>query len=477
MAADPAVLVDRDAQDRAAAAPISRLPGGCARSPGAGGSVAEGVDVGARDVGEDRPPCLVVGARAAARTACGSRAAAWRSRRPTWSCRTAHRLAERLDAADVVERELARRGRAGPPSGRPRPRRRQRRHEAAEVLDEVEAGPRGCAGSRPRRRTRRRSAARAAAAWSARPTTGARPGRARAEAQPAVLGEDPRAILVVVVGEAVLGPPQAHVVHGQRGETSGMRDCSKRVGGDAGQVGQQPQDRSCRPDFGTGRNRTFSSGEHDGALARRGGRSGGCHRREPLRPGARGVVDQSRGQRRRSRWPRPAVDFSGRANRCHRIPRSSSPAPAAAAPACSPGCCSGSATTCRSPRCRPTTRTPRASPSPSGSSTSTRSCCARAQVQVSDARRRRGRRRAGRRSTRRSRRAARWLARPVRRRDRLIVKDPRLSGSCRCGAGAPRASASRRGSSRCCATRPRSSPPSSAGTAAGRARPRAAPAG
>ena len=61
------------------------------------------------------------------------------------------------------------------------------------------------------------------------------------EAQPAVLGEHPLALLALVVGQAPAGAPQAHVVHGERGRHAGERRVFERLRRDAGQLGQEPE--------------------------------------------------------------------------------------------------------------------------------------------------------------------------------------------------------------------------------------------
>ena len=120
---------------------------------------------------------------------------------------------------------------------------REGRDEAAEVLHDV-VGPLGEAGE-PRLLAERDDEARLAEEelrLPGRPEP--RSGMAHeGEPEPALLGQDPLTLRVRVVGEAVSLSPQAHVVHRERRRDLGKRRLRERLGGDAGELGEQPEER------------------------------------------------------------------------------------------------------------------------------------------------------------------------------------------------------------------------------------------
>ncbi len=62
------------------------------------------------------------------------------------------------------------------------------------------------------------------------------------EPEPTLLGEDPLALLALVVGEPIAGPPEVHVVDGQGRRDAREHRVLEEVGGKAGHLGEDPAD-------------------------------------------------------------------------------------------------------------------------------------------------------------------------------------------------------------------------------------------
>ena len=62
------------------------------------------------------------------------------------------------------------------------------------------------------------------------------------EPEPTLLGEDPLALLALVVGEPIAGPPEVHVVDGQGRRDAWEHRVLEEVGGKAGHLGEDPAD-------------------------------------------------------------------------------------------------------------------------------------------------------------------------------------------------------------------------------------------
>ena len=246
---DASVPVRGSAAGRARAARSRRRR---SRARGARSSTASGGRVvGAR---RQRQRRLVLAAVGAARGPRGVRV------------QPRERVAEPLDAADVVERELGDErvldrpvhvlGRAAPERG----------HEAAEVLDQVAAGSLGHARE-PGGVAERLGEARLAQqqlGLPARPQPGRRVAHER-EAQPAVLGQDPLALLALIGREAVLAAATGSCrARSSRGRPRAWRSARRRRAG-ARRARRAATGPSCSPPWAPAR-RGPLLGQDDGAL-------------------------------------------------------------------------------------------------------------------------------------------------------------------------------------------------------------------
>ena len=169
------------------------------------------------------------------------------------------RRVEPLDPADVVERQLLDERVLDRPVDVLARAAAERGDEAAEVLED-RGGILGQARE-PRRRAEPLDEARLAQqqlGLPARPQPRGGVAHER-EAQPAGGGEDRRPLVLAVGREAVLGPPHAHVVHGQGGDTSGIAERSNASSGSPASAASRHRT-VVQPAFGTGTNRTRCSG-------------------------------------------------------------------------------------------------------------------------------------------------------------------------------------------------------------------------
>ena len=294
---EPGVLVDRGAQQREHGRD-ALLPGGRDGWIGAARRrrVAVGREVDAVPLPEHRGGRRVVRARRhRQRAAVLAPGAGGTAPVGDVGLERGERVAEPLDAADVVERELGDQVVLDRPVHVLRLAPAEGGDEAPEVLDQV-GRPLGHARE-PRLVAERLGEARLAQqelGLPARPQAGRGIAHER-EAQPAVLAQDPLALLARVGREAVLGAPQAHVVDRQRGRHLGQPGALERLQRQAGELGQPPQDgRAAR--LGDRHEEDAQVGQHDGALGDV-ARERRLHRRRSLTRAGRGVVKIA--------WPAP----------------------------------------------------------------------------------------------------------------------------------------------------------------------------